>query len=439
MKTSKKSKKLLSVILIAALFTSCYTACGNKEYQPKEFVPKLDTDAEVTINVVGNYDNFPSIELVAVDFNEYYPNVVVNYSKVDDYSNVQDMLLTDNPDVDICITNNTWVKNSDVAKEVLADLTNSDLDFDLEAIDAGALESAMSGEALYRLPIYSVCSGLIVNETLLEENGLLLPTNYKEFLNCCQVLSKAGYTPIYGYDAEENTRCSQGLYSSLVMTKAAIQNKDSSISTALNNGDVKAAEVYLEALEEVEDFASLGYYSKQTNAEIEDGYEGSILRFFEGDVAFLSASTETMSGTAKRESMSENFTENPFEYTFIATPLGEDGAYAYINSNVGLSLNKNGANFDYAAEFLRFYCSVDELNASADEKGMLSTSCQAESAKAFPDLDLSNSDYVSYISDFYLESAPSQTINEIIRLVGDEGISARDALDKYESLLGEYQ
>ena len=404
-----------------------------------EFSPRLDTEAEVTINVVGNYDNFPSLEQVALDFNEYYPNVMVNYSKVDDYANMQDMIITDNPEVDICLANNTWVKNSEAAKANLTDLADESLGFDLTALSDGVIESAKSGESLYRLPIFSVCNGLIVNKTLLEENGLTVPTNYDEFVSCCESLKAAGFTPIYGYDADGNNKCSQGIYSSMVMTLAAKQDGDHSVSEALNTGDREASSVYLEGLKKEEEFAALGYYSKEANAGITDSYEGAILRFFEGDVPFLSASTETMSGTAKRESMSANFTANPFEYTFIATPLGESGAYAYINSNAGLALNKNGANFDYAAEFLRFYCNAKELNISADIKGMLSTSSDAESAECFPDLELSNSEYVSYISDFYLESVPSNTINDIIRIVGDDGVSAEDALAQYADIYAGFE
>ena len=398
------------------------------------FTPALDTEASITVNVVGGFDNFPSLEKVALDFNEYYPNVLINYQKIDDYSNERDMLLTDNPDVDIFMANNTVVKNDPVIMDVVVDLADENLNFDLSALDEGVLESAKSGDSLYRLPLYSVCSGLIVNKTLLEENGLSIPTNYDEFVNCCQVLSEAGYTPIYGYDTDGAAIFSKGLYNSMVMTMAAKANTDGTADDALNAGEEGAEEIFLEPLKREQEFAELGYYSKEANASITNSYEEAILRFFEGDVPFLACTSETMSGTAKRESKSEAFTANPFEYTFIAAPLGDGGAYIYVNSSEGLAINKNGANLDYAEEFLRFYCQVDELNSSADIKGMLSTSSQPTSAECFPDLNLSDSDYVAYISDLYLEAAPSQTVDEIIRLVSDEGVSAEDALGRYQEI-----
>ena len=418
---------LLSGIVIA-------TGCSQKETS-KAFEPKLDTEKEVTIDVVGGYDNFPSLEQVALDFAEYYPNVEVSYTKVDDYNNSKDVLLTDNPDVDIFMANNTAVKNDEVIMGIAVDLKDESLDFDLSALDGGVLKSSSSGDELLRLPLYSVCSGLIVNKTLLEENGLKIPTNYDEFLNCCETLKNAGYTPIYGYDTDGANNNSQGLYNGLVMTEMAKKNTDGAISDALNSETEGAESAYADSLKKIEEFANLGYYSKETNAEIENSYEGAILRFFEGDVPFLAATSETMSGTAKRESKSEKFTSDPFEYTFIATPLGEKGAYVYVNSSEGLAINKNSSDLDYAEEFLRFYCSIEELNKSADAKGMLSTSSAPQRAEAFPDLDMSNEDYVSYISDFYLESLPSKTINEIIRRISDDGVSADEALSAYSEIL----
>ena len=431
-------KGAFTVLLLSLMISGCGSDRGKGAEADGSFEPRLDTQKEVTINVVGGYDNFPSLERVALDFNAYYPNVIINYSKVDDYENVKDMLLTDNPEVDIFMANNTYAKNSPIVREIAADISDKALGFDISALDESVVESARSQDGgLYRLPLYSVCSGLIVNESLLKEKGLDIPKNRQEFTDCCLKLSQEGYTPIVGYGPEGRVNFSQGLYGSLVMVRAAKQNHENQLSVALNNGEEGAEEVYLEALKDIEAFRSLGFYSKDANSVMEDSYEGTILRFFEGDVPFLACSSETMSGTKKRESKSEYFAEHPFDYTFIASPLGENGAYAYINCGEGLALNKNGAQYDYAAEFLRFFCSVKELNASADVKGMLSTSCSTDTAECFPDLELEDENYVAYISDFYLEAAQSEALNEMIRLVSDDGLSAEEALRRYPELLQE--
>ena len=54
----------------------------------------------------------------------------------------------------------------------------------------------------------------------------------------------------------------------------------------------------------------------------------------------------------KRESKSQAFTDNPFEYEFMYVPLGENGVYKYIDSWYGFSVNKYSDNLDYAVEFM---------------------------------------------------------------------------------------
>lgn len=61
-------------------------------------------------------------------------------------------------------------------------------------------------------------------------------------------------------------------------------------------------------------------------------YDGSIMAFFEGDVPFYVCNAECVSGMKKRESKSETFHAAPFEYEFLYAPLGDSGAYAYLES-----------------------------------------------------------------------------------------------------------
>lgn len=114
-----------------------------------------------------------------------------------------------------------------------------------------------------------------------------------------------------------------------------------------------------------------GYMSSSVNETYpDDNYDGAILTFFEGDVPFWIANTESVSGMKKRESKSETFAASPFEYEFVNVPLGDDGVYDYEEPWYGFSVNKNGDNVDYAVEFMRFLSQESELNKLAEIKGM---------------------------------------------------------------------
>ena len=106
--------------------------------------------------------------------------------------------------------------------------------------------------------------------------------------------------------------------------------------------------------------------------EIENNYDAVILRFFEGDVPMMTASGDTVSGTAKRESRSEAFAANPFSYTFVPIPMSDDGATFLDMSNLQFSVNKDSENLDMANEFMRFLITSEELSNMAQLKGLMS-------------------------------------------------------------------
>ncbi len=79
-------KKTMCMVLTVLMILSL-TACGSeKQEAPAEegFQPSLDTSVSSSINVSGGYDNFEALEAEFDRFNEYYPNVEMTYTKVDD-------------------------------------------------------------------------------------------------------------------------------------------------------------------------------------------------------------------------------------------------------------------------------------------------------------------------------------------------------------------
>ena len=77
-----------------------------------------------------------------------------------------------------------------------------------------------------------------------------------------------------------------------------------------------------------------------------------------------------VSGMKKRESKSETFSANPFEYEFLYSPLGDKGAYAYQQPWYGFSVNKDSEEKEIAVEFLRFMMQEKEIDEMASIKGL---------------------------------------------------------------------
>ena len=96
-----------------------------------------------------------------------------------------------------------------------------------------------------------------------------------------------------------------------------------------------------------------------------------ILRFFEGDVPMMICAGDTVSGTRKRESQSEAFTNAPFDYSFAPIPLTEEGGYFIDSPSVEFSVNKDCDDLDMTNEFMRFLITREELNAMASVKRLV--------------------------------------------------------------------
>ena len=88
------------------------------------------------------------------------------------------------------------------------------------------------------------------------------------------------------------------------------------------------------------------------------------------DMPFYVCNAECVSGMKKRESKSETFSANPFEYEFLYAPLGDKGAYAYQQPWYGFSVNKDSEEKEIAVEFLRFMMQEKEIDEMASIKGL---------------------------------------------------------------------
>lgn len=363
----KTTAKLMALTVTVAAILSAFCACTpgkkpnsettkqGKDQSVSAFVPALDTTGEVTIDVASFFGNFEALDQVINHFNTFYPNVTVSYES---YNNTNsDSFLKANPSIDIFMSSNA----NGYPTENCVDLLEAGVDV------SAATETVIEGNkwkgTLYSLPMSLTLKGLVVNKTLLAEEGLEVPQTWPEFLAVLESLKQKGYTPIQGPDSAVST-----LVYNMGMT---MLNDDPELYKAVEAGDKTGAAALLNVFERLETLKSNGYFNTEVDAAYpEDNYDSAILRFLEGKVPFWVCDTEKVSGMKKRESKSETFTASPFEYEFMFAPLGENGAYAYIEPWYGFAVNKDSDVKDYAIEFLRFMAREEELNTLASVKGV---------------------------------------------------------------------
>ena len=360
---------LLAVVMIVGL-----SACGSEKQETateEGFSPALDTSTECQITVAGGYDNFEALEAEFDKFNNYYPNVELMFTKVDDYNNMIGMVLDGNDAPDIYV-NYSWMYGRDQYKSCIdhaEDLADSSLGLDLDCIRSNIILNTDDG-TLPMVPVFANTYGMLVNNSLFEKEGLKVPTTYEELVEVCKAFSEKGYeNPMMGFSNEETTSLfTLTAYPFFCETMA----DDADAVEKFNALEPSAGEYMRPTLEKTEQFLNDGCVNLDACAEIEDNYEAVILRFFEGDVPMMLCSGDTVSGTKKRESQSEAFIANPFEYAFAPVPVSDEGVCFLDMPNLQFSVNKDSANLDMANEFMRFLVTPQELNEMAQNKGLMS-------------------------------------------------------------------
>jgi len=374
-KLIKKSiiKKTLCMVL-AAMMIPGLGACGEEKKEETGeagFAPALDTSVSCNINVAGGYDNFEALEAEFDRFNQYYPNVKLMFTKVDDYNNMIGTVLEGNDAPDIYV-NYSWMYGREQYKASIdhaEDLSDPALNLDLGCIRSNILLKTDDGK-LPMVPVFSNTYGMLVNNSLFEKEGLSVPKTYQELVSVCEAFRKKGYkNPMMGFSKEETTSLfTLSIYPSFCGTMA----QDKEAVEKFNALDPSAGEYMRPSLEKIRQFISDGCVDLDACAKIENNYDAVILRFFEGDVPMMTGSGDTVSGTEKRESRSEAFIASPFKYSFVPIPMSDEGANFLDMPNLQFSVNKDSKNLEVANEFMRFLITSEELNRMAQKKGLMS-------------------------------------------------------------------
>lgn len=357
-------KKVVSVLSAAAAAAAILSGC-SAENESKGFSPSMDTSASAVIEVNGSWSNFEALEAAAADWNEIYPNVNISYTKIDNYYNMLEKLVDGDSIPDIVVfTPNTYYSGRDKIIDNLADLSQAGLDTSIYG--EGALKAMTAGDKLCIFAWGTAAQGFVVNRTLLDSLGLSVPETHDEFIKVCDTLKENGYIPIQG--------CTASFYGNILQNACNYrifgESDSAEVINALSSGKEGCGSFFTEEYRAMTELVENGYIDNAVNDSITDIYEGNILHFFEGETPFLCFTTEGFSGMKKRESKSEAFTADPFEYEFVSLPICGDEKVLARDTFGGLAVVEGSENEEWAKEFLRFLCCEDEINKMAETKGV---------------------------------------------------------------------
>lgn len=427
-------KRIFNIIL-AALMILGSAACSsaNQQAEQKGFEPKLDKAAECKINVAGSYGNFEALEAEFDRFNEYYPNVEMSYTKLDDYENSLATVLEGNDAPNIFFSF-SWMTGNPAYDEVFAHMENladDTLGLDLDCIRPGLLNRDSQGRVL-TVPIFSTSYGMLINNDLFEKEGLKVPVTLRELIDVCASFREKGYeSPMMGY-SEKPSSCFMNTVVYLGFAGTLAEHPE--MVAPANECDPAAGEYMRPALEVLSQLIDKGCVNLEKCDEISDNYAEVIMRFFEGDVPMMICTADTVSGTGKRESQSEAFIAHPFSYTFAPIPTTDKGGYFLDTPSVQFSVNSSCDNLDMTNEFMRFIISKTELNQMASVKRLIAPLNDLSFDKVYAPLDDVASDLIVSPTALGIEDTLAVQVRLASYRVGRGTLTIDEAVAKYGSL-----
>jgi len=395
------------------------------------FVPAMDPETECDITVVGNYSNFESLEAEFDRFNEYYPEVTLEYVKLDDYNNMISTALAgeDMPDIYCCFP---WMIDREEYAQVFVsaeDLADPESGINLDCIREELLYTDDSGQ-VPMVPVFTNTYGMLVNEDLFAAAGIAVPGTYEELLSAVEALRAAGYeNPILGYNDASS------LFYAFAIPYFYAQLKDHpEVVKQLNQMDPAAAEFIRPTLELTEKFAKSGCVNLDACSALEDNYNAVILRFFEGDVPMMICGGDTVSGTQKRESQSEAFQANPFVYSYYPLPSTEEGGYFLNSISMEFAVNKETEDLEMANEFMRFLISPEQLDNMSAMKRLVTPTVNLTFDGIFAAFGRCDETHTAYTQSVGLLDAPITEVRNMVFEVGNGRMTVDEAIAAFGTM-----
>lgn len=345
---------------------------GDGEFKPSE---GLDSEYTCTIDVLGPWGNFEALDQAAQDFRQFYPNIEIVYSPLNDVETDLKNRMASGKEIDIYMHNWFDVNSADKAFlwENATDLSEAGLN--LQSLDQDLIKTGYVDGRLKMMPLYRRLYGFMVNEKLLNDYGMTVPETYEEFLQCCEAFKNEGIPPVL---LQGNLNLTNTYNQHIVAQTMAAGEKAAVMKNAMEGKD--SFGIVENALKMIHALKEKGYVHPDSD-NLEDEYESVILRFFEGDISFVPYNSEMFSGTRKREAKSESFSKNPFAYSFIPFP-GEEGyecvyeqlGTMYMGIYSGIVEEKK----PYVYELFRYLLSDDGNHTMEHVKNMPSVNINTE-------------------------------------------------------------
>lgn len=358
-------KKIVSVLLCAAMVAGLAVGCGGKDGGDKKGGDKLvywsmwseeEPQAKVIKEAVEKYTKDTGVE-VDVQFKGR------NGQREGLEPALQAKQNIDLFDEDVNRVNGSWGK-------YLMDLEDLAADYEKEYGQEVLFKVARNagGGTLKTIPYQPSIFGFFYNKDLFAQAGIEeVPATWAEFDAVCQKLVDAGITPITGDTTYQTSTLGYHLGRYLGQDGVKALVNDPAIMEKVEAGDVEDVnwddERVLKALKDYEDFASKGYFSDKMAANVYP--DGQNKEFAPGDAAIIICGSWLPNEV--KEMVGEDFQWGYFNYPSVDG--GEnDNTYNNIACQV-FGINKDSKKSKEAMELIT-YITTGEFDKKMTEEAL---------------------------------------------------------------------
>lgn len=317
----------------------------------------------VTITIAGDYEKINALIPVIDAFQKKYSQYTVEYEQIDDYNkNLVKRLASSENAPHLFFT--TAIKADSELSKYSLDLASPQSGIDLSNTQMTVTNNYKSGEFLYSVPIACTVRGVIVNKTLIESVGAVVPKNQAELIDACNKLRDKGYTPFYGIKDGIGQLLMYPWFCNTVAHDEAAFAKVAASEPGC--GQVFASQI--------EFFYNL---SKEGNIDyktLSGSIESNMSAFFDGKIPFIPCAFDEGDLYFKYSETDDKFQANPFEFSFECAPVSPEGACGYISPWRGMAINKNNPDMEAAVTFLNFFLKTKQLDLFAESKTLVPNS-----------------------------------------------------------------
>jgi ABC-type glycerol-3-phosphate transport system substrate-binding protein len=357
-----KKSRATAIVLATAMILSLTAGCANTSDASADgpiYIKDKDTSDKV-INFFINQSDQVALDVMneaatqfendtgfKVTFSNYVQDSGQSAKSYDEVA--RERIESDEPD-DLYILN-AGVLQDEVEKGNIEPLTY------LEGMDS-LTEEALNGSKIkgvqYCLPMFMSAYSFFVNTEILKANGLSVPTDLSEFMDCCGRLKAAGITPFEGNKWWTEVLVLAGGMSDLYFDNGSVDDLNSgktAISTYLNRG-----------FKLVEDMDKQGYMDLKKTYDVVPGDD--VKDLIAGKCAFA----VSMASTIHEDYCID--TRDRFIVTGV--PAREDGSIVLMNPDLRICVCSKGANTEAAKKFVTYLTSREVTDKFLNIEGRYS-------------------------------------------------------------------